>query len=151
MDFLRGFILIYGAFLILLISVIVIEIIIHKGREKVEIFYSQVNKPYLENVVKEYFHFNNFKWIEQPNRIIGIKGKTWLMGETIFDINLIENYKGTMLLGIFYIKWFWKFPDMKFGRIGWYGIIPRRRGWKLKNEFFNHINYRTKHDSAVLS
>jgi hypothetical protein len=137
------FISIIIAIIFLIISAI--DITMNKGMEVVQLHLPQWHPMALHHFLVSFFISRGYFSYSYGNRIYSSRGNRWLMGVRTFDIILTSVDQGTDLTGYFYLQSLWPVRRIKLSRYGYYAILPRRQGWRLKNELFYYLG--VKNDS----
>ena len=142
-DFFIIFNLIFWSIIIVCLILFFVDLAINHGIEIVDIYYPPWSSYYIQNTILEFFEYKDFDFAIYGNRIIARKGERWLMGIRTFDILLLETAQGCLFRGHFYLEGI--IPKyMKLTRFGYYAGLPRRMGWKIKNELFEYLNYKVR-------
>jgi hypothetical protein len=121
-----------------LIIFILVGILFARGKNTVSIKISGLNADNIKIKILNFFMKNNFRYIEQGNNIIGIKGSKLLLGQRTFNIKLDNSDAGCNLYGEFYLNS--AGIKMKFAKWSWVAGLGRRDGWKLMNAFISELS-----------
>jgi len=108
------------------------------GIETVHLKLPQWETVLLKKEIVEFFSRKGARCEASGNRLFCHRGKSWGMGVRTFNIFLFPEGYGSSLTGYFYLRSL--FPRyMKLTNRGWLYLIPRRKGWRMKNELFTYL------------
>lgn len=129
---------IFLSLIIFILVGILLSILFARGKNTVSIKISGLNADNIKIKILNFFMKNNFRYIEQGNNIIGIKGSKLLLGQRTFNIKLDNSDAGCNLYGEFYLNR--GGIKMKFAKWSWVAGLGRRDGWKLMNAFISELS-----------
>ena len=128
-------------FLILSIIIMILDIAINSGRERATFIVPNKNSYAVKKEINHFFGNRSYHIEISGNQITATKGHELLMGVYTFEMTVANVPGGSMIDGEFYLQGLIP-SSMKFTRYGFFGIIPRRIGYKTKNELVNTIGAR---------